>query len=169
MLEERLMIEESMKKEFELHGNFIKTIPGVASINGSIILGKIGDIKRFESAEKLVAFAGLDPVIKESGKRRSERSISKRGDPLLRSAIYMSTLSAVRYNPVISEFYKRWAELNGYGMRWHGTEGIFSAVKRKFGENTVSRSEDGLLAEGYQRFWSYDEIKEFSPYSLKKE
>ena len=107
MLEERLMIEESMKKEFELHGNFIKIIPRVASINGSIILGKIRDIKRFESAEKLVAFAGLDPIIKESSKRRSERSISKRGDPLLRSAIYMSTLSAVRYNPVISEFYKR--------------------------------------------------------------
>lgn len=57
--------------------------------------------------------------------------------------------------------YKRWAELNGYGMRWPGTEGIFSAVKRKFGENTVSRSEEGLLAEGYQRFWSYDEIKEY--------
>jgi hypothetical protein len=50
---------------------------------------------------------------------------------------------------------------NGYGMRWPGTEGMFSAVKRKFGENTVSRSEDGLLAEGYQRFWSYDEIKEY--------
>ena len=57
--------------------------------------------------------------------------------------------------------YKRWTELNGYGMRWPGTEGIFSAVKRKFGENTVSRSEDGLLAEGYQRFWSYDEMKEY--------
>ena len=38
---------------------------------------------------------------------------------------------------------------------------MFSAVKRKFGENTVSRSEDGLLAEGYQRFWSCDEIKEY--------
>ena len=57
--------------------------------------------------------------------------------------------------------YKRWAELNSYGMRWPGTEGIFSAVKRKFGENTVSRSEDGLLAEGYQRFWTYDEMREY--------
>ena len=57
--------------------------------------------------------------------------------------------------------YRRCAELNDYGMRWHGTEGMFSAVKRKFGENTVSRSEDGPSAEGYQRFWSYDEIKEY--------
>ncbi|MEM4100823.1 MAG: IS5/IS1182 family transposase, partial [Thermoplasmata archaeon] len=46
-----------------------------------------------------------------------------------------------------------------YGMRWVGTEGIFSAVKRKYGENTVSRSKEGLIAEGYQRFWAYDTIK----------
>ena len=48
-----------------------------------------------------------------------------------------------------------------YGMRWPGTEGIFSAVKRKFGENTVSRPIVGLLAEGYQRFWVYDEMREY--------
>ena len=57
--------------------------------------------------------------------------------------------------------YERWARENNYGMRWPGTEGIFSAVKRKFGENTLSRSEDGLLAEGYQRFWVYDEMREY--------
>ena len=57
--------------------------------------------------------------------------------------------------------YERWSSLNYYGMRWPGTEGIFSAVKRKFGENTVSRSDEGLLAEGYQRFWAYDEIKNY--------
>ena len=57
--------------------------------------------------------------------------------------------------------YERWERENNYGMRWPGTEGIFSAVKRKFGENTLSRSEDGLLAEGYQRFWVYDEMREY--------
>ncbi len=40
-------------------------------------------------------------------------------------------------------------------MRWPGTEGIFSAVKRKYGENCVSRSPEGLEAEGYQRIWVY--------------
>ena len=49
--------------------------------------------------------------------------------------------------------YRKWADQNHYGMRWPGTEGIFSAVKRKFGENCVSRSTEGLEAEGYQRFW----------------
>ncbi len=57
--------------------------------------------------------------------------------------------------------YRSWADLKGYGRRWPGTEGIFSAVKRKFGENTVSRSPRGLVAEGYQRFWAYDELREY--------
>ncbi|MEM4588624.1 MAG: hypothetical protein QXL73_01295 [Thermoplasmata archaeon] len=47
-------------------------------------------------------------------------------------------------------------------MRWVGTEGIFSAVKRKYGENTVSRSKEGLIAEGYHRFWAYDTIKYYA-------
>ncbi|MEM3573060.1 MAG: IS5/IS1182 family transposase, partial [Nitrososphaeria archaeon] len=55
--------------------------------------------------------------------------------------------------------HRKWAGYKKYGMRWVGTEGIFSAVKRKYGENTVSRSKKGLIAEGYQRFWAYDTIK----------
>ncbi|MEM3860460.1 MAG: transposase [Candidatus Micrarchaeaceae archaeon] len=76
-------------------------------ITGTVILGKICNIYRFENAEKLVAFSGIDPVMKENGKQRSQKSISKRGDSALRSAIYQSTLAAVRMNPVISEFYHR--------------------------------------------------------------
>ena len=105
--EEKKRIEDSMTGDSALRDHVISSIPGIGPVTGSIIIGKIGDINRFENAEKLVAFAGIDPVIKESGKKRSERSISKRGDPLLRSAIYLSTLAAIRSNPVIYEFYHR--------------------------------------------------------------
>ncbi|EQD77166.1 transposase IS4 family protein [mine drainage metagenome] len=57
--------------------------------------------------------------------------------------------------------YTEWAAQKQYGLRWPGTEGIFSAVKRKFGENVVSRSPQGLVAEGYQRIWAYDELREY--------
>jgi hypothetical protein len=57
--------------------------------------------------------------------------------------------------------YTEWAARKQYGLRWPGTEGIFSAVKRKFGENVVSRSSRGLVAEGYQRIWAYDELREY--------
>jgi hypothetical protein len=55
--------------------------------------------------------------------------------------------------------YRAWAEQKHYGLRWPGTEGIFSAMKRKYGESVVSRSPRGLVAEGYQRAWAYDELK----------
>ena len=63
--------------------------------------------------------------------------------------------------------YRQWAEENNYGMRWPGTEGIFSAVKRKFGENCVSRSVKGLEAEGYQRIWVYDHINHRAKMEVK--
>ena len=70
------------------------SVPGIGPVTGSVILGTICDINRFENAEKLVAFAGIDPVIQESGKPRSQGPISKRGDSSLRSAIYQSTCSS---------------------------------------------------------------------------
>ena len=63
--------------------------------------------------------------------------------------------------------YRQWTEDNDYGMRWPGTEGIFSAVKRKFGENCVSRSTEGLEAEGYQRIWVYDYINQRAKTEVK--
>ena len=107
LMDEKENIEKEMKSDPVLENHVIMSIPGLGPITGPVILGKICDINRFENAEKLVAFAGIDPVIKESGKQRSQRSISKRGDSALRSAIYQSTLAAVRGNPVISEFYHR--------------------------------------------------------------
>lgn len=60
---------------------------------------------------------------------------------------------------------KKWREKVGYGMRWPITEGIFSAVKRKFGENLVSRKTKNMIAEAIQRFWAYDTI---CTYALQK-
>ncbi len=76
-------------------------------MTGAIIVSRIGDIRRFSTPEKLVAFSGLDPVIYQSGRSRKESRISKRGDYLLRYAIYKSALAATRLNSVIQDFYQR--------------------------------------------------------------
>ena len=107
LMDERENIDKEKKSDPVLKNHDIITIPGIGPITGSVILGKIYDINRFENAENLLAFAGIDPVIKESGKQISQRSISKRGDSTLRSAIYQATLATIRGNPVISEFYHR--------------------------------------------------------------
>ena len=75
-----------MEMEFNRIDNPIKTIPGIGPVTGSIIISKIGDIRRFDDPKKLVAYAGIDPVITQSGNRYGEASISKRGDGLLRMA-----------------------------------------------------------------------------------
>ena len=95
-----------MKSDAVPENQVIITIPGIDSISGSVILGKICDISRFKNAGKLIAFAGIETVIKESEIQRSQKSISKRGDLALRFAIYQSTLAAIREYPVLSELYQ---------------------------------------------------------------
>lgn len=58
--------------------------------------------------------------------------------------------------------YKKWAKEKRYGMRWVGTEGIFSAVKRKFGESVRSTKLENMLLEVKRRFWVYGEVKTYA-------
>lgn len=81
----------------------ILTIPGVGPITAGLIIGEIGDIRRFDSPNALVAYAGLDPIVYESGKFKAKRvSISKRGSKYLRTAIFTSTRVAC-INPNIKD------------------------------------------------------------------
>jgi hypothetical protein len=57
------------------------------------------------------------------------------------------------------EGYKRWAKKMGYGHRWTATEGIFSAVKRMFGEQIKATSEKGMLQEAACKIWAYQKLK----------
>ena len=57
--------------------------------------------------------------------------------------------------------YDLWAREHGYGERWPATEGIFSAVKRIFGEQIHARSERGIIQEAKVKFWAYQKIKRY--------
>jgi hypothetical protein len=57
--------------------------------------------------------------------------------------------------------YDLWAREHGYGYRWPATEGIFSAVKRIFGEQIHARSEEGIIQEAKIKFWAYQKIKRY--------
>ncbi len=54
--------------------------------------------------------------------------------------------------------YKKWAKDGEYGRRWPGTEGIFSAVKGLFGEETRSKKIENLIHEIKRKFWVYDRM-----------
>jgi len=57
--------------------------------------------------------------------------------------------------------YKTWAKDTKYGLRW-AIEGIFSSVKRKFGEDLRARSVIGLIAEAMQKVWAYDAMVSYA-------
>lgn len=58
--------------------------------------------------------------------------------------------------------YKKWAKERHYGDRWPGTEGIFSAVKRKFGECVRAHVIENALKEAKMKFWVYEAMKEYA-------
>jgi len=55
--------------------------------------------------------------------------------------------------------YKKWAKKNGYGHRWTATEGIFSAIKRIFGEQIKATSDKGMLQEAACKIWAYQKMQ----------
>ncbi len=57
--------------------------------------------------------------------------------------------------------YDLWAREHGYGFRWPATEGIFSAVKRIFGEQIHARTEIGMVQEAKVKFWAYQRMKRY--------
>ena len=96
-----------IEDEYNKMDSKIRTIPGIGTITGSIILSSIGDINKFDSVLKLRAYSGMDPVVKQSGDYNITSNISKRGNPIIRYALYLSTVSAIKFNPVIKRYYTR--------------------------------------------------------------
>lgn len=86
----------------------LTTITGIGPTLAAVILSEIGDIKRFESAVKLAAFAGIDPSVKQSGDFiGSQAKMSKRGSPYLRRAIWLASVVAAFNDPAIHALYER--------------------------------------------------------------
>ena len=62
----------------------LMSVPGIAAFSGLMIHGEIGEAERFDRVAEVVSYAGLDPVIRESGDSRREGQISKKGNGYLR-------------------------------------------------------------------------------------
>jgi transposase len=86
----------------------LTTIPGVGTTLAAAIISEIGDINRFDNPDKLVAFAGIDPSVKQSGEfNGSQNHISKRGSPYLRRALWLAAVAANLHNPALNALYEK--------------------------------------------------------------
>ena len=107
-------------------GTTIETIPGIGPVLGAIIVSEIGDINRFSHASKLVAYAGIDPTVKQSGEFKSTKNrMSKRGTPYLRRALWTASVVAAFNDPNLHEYYLKKKDEGKH----HGT--IIGAIARK--------------------------------------
>ena len=107
-------------------GTTIETIPGIGPVLGAIIVSEIGDINRFSHASKLVAYAGIDPTVKQSGEFNATKNrMSKRGTPSLRRALWTASIVAAFNDPNLHEYYLKKKNEGKH----HGT--IIGAIARK--------------------------------------
>ena len=90
-------VEAEITEIMKFNDSVILTIPGIGYVNGGMILGEIGDIHRFSDPQKLLAFAGLDPSVHQSGNFSAKRTrMSKRGSRVLRYALVNAAHNVVK-------------------------------------------------------------------------
>lgn len=84
----------------------ILTIPGIGPINGAMILSCIGTISRFSKSCQILAFAGLDPSVIQSGTFSAKSSrMSKRGNRMLRYALINASHNVVLNCSIFKNYY----------------------------------------------------------------
>jgi transposase len=152
-------------------------LPGVGYIVAMTVLSAIGDISRFESAKKLVGYAGIGAGVHDSGKTHKDKKITKKERRELRWTMVEAAWRAVRMSP----FWK--AEYEKYLSRLRKKNQAIVVIARKLlvaiwhvlskEEIDIHASEDDLAYKMLLLSWSLKEdtrkgltYKQFAKYSL---
>ena len=85
----------------------IPTILGIGEASAASIIAEIEDISRFNDPNKLLAFAGLDPRIYQSGTQEFKGRMNKKGSVVLRRVLMNCSESILMYNPAFYTYYRK--------------------------------------------------------------
>ena len=115
-------IEHIIAAQFAQFDTKLTTIPGIGTTLGATIFSEIGDINRFDKPKQLIAYAGMDPSVKQSGNFIGTQShMSKRGSPYLRRALWLAAVVAVSHDDLFKYLFqqkmnagKTYAQAMGY-------------------------------------------------------
>ena len=83
----------------------VDSAPGIGFITAATLVSDLPELGQL-NRQQIAALVGVAPFNQDSGKHRGKRRIFG-GRSSVRSVLYMATLSAIRHNPVIKEFYQR--------------------------------------------------------------
>jgi len=107
LLDQITDLDNAINEIMDKTDQYITSIPGVGNVTGSAILAEIGDINRFENSGKLVAYAGIDPTVHQTGQFVATKTrMSKRGSPHLRYALWQAASMAIQYDPELKAYYQ---------------------------------------------------------------
>jgi transposase len=80
---------------------------GVGDITGAQLMAEIGDVRRFPNRSSLIAFAGVDPEVNQSGKQNTKsNATTKRGSPHLRKTLYQVICTYLMHSPADEPVYQ---------------------------------------------------------------
>ncbi len=99
-IQEHIDNHPDLKKQKDL----LLSIPGIGESTTATLLAFLSPLERFPSAKQVVAYAGLNPRIRQSGQWAGKTPIAKAGNVLLRKCLYMPAISAKQHNPIIRAF-----------------------------------------------------------------
>ena len=120
----KAFVAKAPQREVEAR-EILKTAPGVGPVTAEVVLSELGDISRFRNAKAVCAYAGLVPVVRQSGERKSkDMKITKEGSGLLRWALVEAAWRLVGNSP-------KWAALFARLMHRSGKKRAIVAVARK--------------------------------------
>lgn len=111
-------VENEIQAIMEKINSPILSIPGISYRMGAMIIAEIGDFDKFDSPDKILAFAGMSPSTYQSGQLQSTHSrMEKRGSRYLRYALYNSTKYVCHWDPTFSAYLsKKRAEGKHYNV-----------------------------------------------------
>ena len=94
----------------------ITSIKGISDRSGTILLSIIDNVQNFESEKKLASYFGIVPKVDKSNEKNHSGHITKKGSKLGRTTLVQCTKSAIKYSPILNQFYNRLKAKKGSGM-----------------------------------------------------
>jgi transposase len=87
--------------------DIITSIPGIGKSLATSFICEVPEVEMFKDGKSLVAFVGVDPVVRQSGQYIGKHGISKKGNRHLRRIIYLMAINVIRFEGRFKEFYLR--------------------------------------------------------------
>ncbi len=131
----------------------LMTVPGISYVTALAIISEIVDIKRFATAEKLAAYAGLIPSHHNSGETIRGGSITRTGSAWLRYAIVNAATVGVQYDTRMGERYDRIARRRGkQKAKVAVARTLAKVIWHMLTDETEYRTQDKELTQGTGKF-----------------